>query len=51
MCDQISTPLGQTTTYSISLNFKENLPEQAQLFVIMEYENVMTIDETGAASI
>ncbi|MCP3681509.1 MAG: hypothetical protein GY861_02370 [bacterium] len=51
MCDQISTPLGQTTTYSISLNFKENLPEQAQLLVIMEYENVMTIGETGAASI
>ncbi len=51
MCDQISVPLGQTTTYSLSLNFKDYLPEQAQLFVIMEYENVMTIDNTGLASI
>ncbi len=51
MCDQISTPIGQTSTYSISLNFKVSLTEQAQLFVIMEYENIMTIDEFGSASI
>ncbi len=43
-CEQISVPVGQQTSYNVTLNFAESLPEPVQLFVLLEYENVMTVD-------